>query len=78
MLGGWKNPATMQRLYQQPTGESLYAAGLLRNQGQRDGRLPKPHELRTVFDEQVDSRTSRSAKSLIEPLDFGLIETEVS
>lgn len=26
MLGGWKNPATMQRLYQQPTGESLYAA----------------------------------------------------
>ena len=28
MLGGWKNPATMQRLYQQPTGESLYAAAL--------------------------------------------------
>lgn len=28
MLGGWKNPATMQRLYQQPSGESLYAAAL--------------------------------------------------
>lgn len=28
MLGGWKNPATMQRLYQQPTGESLYAAAM--------------------------------------------------
>lgn len=26
MLGGWKNPATMQRLYQQPSGEALYAA----------------------------------------------------
>lgn len=26
MLGGWKNPATMQRLYQHPSGESLYAA----------------------------------------------------
>jgi len=28
MLGGWKNPATTQRLYQQPTGESLYAAAM--------------------------------------------------
>ena len=28
LLGGWKNPATMQRLYQQPTGESLYAAAM--------------------------------------------------
>ena len=28
MLGGWKNPATMQQLYQQPTGESLYAAAM--------------------------------------------------
>ena len=28
MLGGWKNPATMQALYQQPTGESLYAAAM--------------------------------------------------
>ena len=26
MLGGWRNPTTMQRLYQQPSGESLYAA----------------------------------------------------
>jgi hypothetical protein len=26
MLGGWKNPATMQRLYQQPSGADLYAA----------------------------------------------------
>ncbi|MCH7972194.1 MAG: hypothetical protein IH960_14320 [Chloroflexi bacterium] len=26
MLGGWKNPATMQRLYQQPCGHDLYAA----------------------------------------------------
>ena len=28
MLGGWKKPATMQRLYQQPSGESLYAAAV--------------------------------------------------
>jgi hypothetical protein len=28
MLGGWKKPATMQRLYQQPTGQSLYAASM--------------------------------------------------
>ena len=28
MLGGWRNPATMQNLYQQPTGESLYAAAM--------------------------------------------------
>ena len=28
MLGGWRNPATMQRLYQHPTGESLYAAAM--------------------------------------------------
>jgi integrase len=28
MLGGWKNPATMQRLYQQPTGDYLYAGAM--------------------------------------------------
>lgn len=26
MLGGWKNPATMQRLYQHPEGADIYAA----------------------------------------------------